>query len=412
MKSICLNCGAPLNTAICDYCGSEKTEYIDNNPSHKAKYDLLIRADEEYNNRNYRAALIDYEQLLNRYPNDQYILEKWCRSKIYNSDVDLVNDNERINKNFPVILTNLVINKKNIESNQIITDIEWILNNIKSKNIPTGQAYAKCFSLYINKYPVESKSFFDKVFNNCDLNESSVWIAPLIFFLLNGGSDTLNDTALYVLRKAFSVDLSPGFYKIIEKYRLNAASVISIINKCDMIGGIYIHLFIRGLFKFSGFSCEDLRGLKNFIKLIPPGLKNNEVIMSINNYVNSELKSNNDLWPKHAYTYNYKTFSEQELNNRCDKFDKYISKRAQNGNSGFCFIATATLGSYDHPVVMDLRMFRDNWLLKREWGVKFTNWYYKHGPKAARAIEKSSFLRKLTFFLIVKPLQFFTKFLM
>jgi tetratricopeptide (TPR) repeat protein len=74
-----------------------------------------------------------------------------------------------------------------------------------------------------------------------------------------------------------------------------------------------------------------------------------------------------------------------------------------------CFIATAAMGDYNHPVVIDLRMFRDNWLLKRNWGVNFTKWYYTHSPKAAAAIEKSYFLRKTTFFLIVKPLQVITK---
>jgi hypothetical protein len=67
------------------------------------------------------------------------------------------------------------------------------------------------------------------------------------------------------------------------------------------------------------------------------------------------------------------------------------------------------MGDYNHPVVMDLRLFRDNWLLKRDWGVKFTNWYYTYGPKAANIIEKSTLLRKLTFFAIVKPLQILTK---
>ncbi|MBW7942882.1 MAG: hypothetical protein H3C64_10965 [Candidatus Kuenenia stuttgartiensis] len=76
---------------------------------------------------------------------------------------------------------------------------------------------------------------------------------------------------------------------------------------------------------------------------------------------------------------------------------------------GGCFIATAAMGDYEHPVVMDLRYFRDNWLLKRKWGVSFTKWYYSQGPKAAQLIEKSFFLRKLTFILIVKPLQIITR---
>jgi hypothetical protein len=59
--------------------------------------------------------------------------------------------------------------------------------------------------------------------------------------------------------------------------------------------------------------------------------------------------------------------------------------------------------------VVDLRTFRDEWLLQRNWGVKFTNWYYTNGPKAANVIEASTVLRKLTFYLIVKPLQLVTK---
>jgi DNA-directed RNA polymerase subunit RPC12/RpoP len=74
-----------------------------------------------------------------------------------------------------------------------------------------------------------------------------------------------------------------------------------------------------------------------------------------------------------------------------------------------CFIATAAMGDYNHPIVMDLRLFRDNWLLKKEWGKSLTNWYYTHGPKAANVIDKSFVLKKLTFVFIVKPLHFITK---
>lgn len=80
-----------------------------------------------------------------------------------------------------------------------------------------------------------------------------------------------------------------------------------------------------------------------------------------------------------------------------------------SGTAAGCFIATAAMGDYNHPVVMDLRGFRDDWLLKRNWGVKFTNWYYSHGPKAASIIEKSFFLRRLTFMILIKPLHIITK---
>ena len=74
-----------------------------------------------------------------------------------------------------------------------------------------------------------------------------------------------------------------------------------------------------------------------------------------------------------------------------------------------CFIATAAMGDYDHPVVKDLRIFRDNWLNEKKWGKSFISWYYENGPRVAKVIEKSTLLRKITFFSIVKPLHFLTR---
>jgi hypothetical protein len=69
------------------------------------------------------------------------------------------------------------------------------------------------------------------------------------------------------------------------------------------------------------------------------------------------------------------------------------------------------MGSYDHPVVVDLRIFRDNCLLTKKWGISFVNWYYTHGPKAARLINKSKVLKYITFIAIVKPLHHLSKIL-
>jgi hypothetical protein len=100
---------------------------------------------------------------------------------------------------------------------------------------------------------------------------------------------------------------------------------------------------------------------------------------------------------------------KQFYNNFYDS-SKYVDSLSAKVKSGSgCFIATAAMGDYNHPVVVDLRMFRDNWLLKRNWGVQFTNWYYTHGPKAANVIEQSNFLKSVTFILVVKPLQLITK---
>jgi len=76
--------------------------------------------------------------------------------------------------------------------------------------------------------------------------------------------------------------------------------------------------------------------------------------------------------------------------------------------AGGCFIATATMGSYNHPAVVQLRFFRDVYLMKHKWGRIFTRVYYKYGPYPANIIAKSSLLKKVSYLLIVKPLVIIT----
>lgn len=104
--------------------------------------------------------------------------------------------------------------------------------------------------------------------------------------------------------------------------------------------------------------------------------------------------------------------SEFELDQKLKKIglDRKVSNQPiiSKSKSG-CFIATATLGDYDHPVVMDLRYFRDNWLLTKTYGISFVNWYYKNGPYVSRLIEKSIVLKKITYYLIILPLHLIIK---
>ena len=92
-----------------------------------------------------------------------------------------------------------------------------------------------------------------------------------------------------------------------------------------------------------------------------------------------------------------------------EKWNAWLEEQKTANKGSACFIATAAMGDYEHPAVLELRGFRDSWLLQREWGVNFTKWYYTHGPKAARVIEKSTILRGLTFVVVVKPLQFLSR---
>jgi hypothetical protein len=89
------------------------------------------------------------------------------------------------------------------------------------------------------------------------------------------------------------------------------------------------------------------------------------------------------------------------------------SKKSQSSSggssSGGCFIATSVYGNYDHPIVLDLREFRDNWLEKKNLGRKFIGWYYKKGPVLASWIDKTKTRKLFAQLFIVKPLHFFVK---
>lgn len=71
-----------------------------------------------------------------------------------------------------------------------------------------------------------------------------------------------------------------------------------------------------------------------------------------------------------------------------------------------CFVATTVYHRYDHPVVEDLRRFRDVYLFNKKWGKSFIKWYYKHGPKLAHFVSKNKTRRSIAKLLVVKPLHF------
>ena len=93
--------------------------------------------------------------------------------------------------------------------------------------------------------------------------------------------------------------------------------------------------------------------------------------------------------------------------NKLKKFDSTYTE-PEFKKSG-CFIATAAMGSYDHPQVMELRHFRDEWILTKNWGESFVKWYYHYGEKAAKVIDKSFVLKKFSYLLIVKPLVYLSR---
>lgn len=83
----------------------------------------------------------------------------------------------------------------------------------------------------------------------------------------------------------------------------------------------------------------------------------------------------------------------------------------EKASSG-CFIASAAMGSFNHPVVVLLREFRDTWLLQRYMGRIFIRYYYIFGPYLAKFIERSILLKRLSYFFTIKPLVWFARVLL
>ena len=76
---------------------------------------------------------------------------------------------------------------------------------------------------------------------------------------------------------------------------------------------------------------------------------------------------------------------------------------------GGCFIATAAYGDYNHPIVIDLRVFRDNYLEQKKWGQSIIRFYYKYSPFFAKWIEKSESIKSITRSIFISPIHFLVK---
>jgi len=113
----------------------------------------------------------------------------------------------------------------------------------------------------------------------------------------------------------------------------------------------------------------------------------------------------------------FKSHKTERLNYVKSKSEKYIKAKKtinpewepeslEKSSTGGCFIATATMGDYNHPTVLQLRYFRDDFIIKRSWGRNVINFYYRWSPYLAKIIKKSNVLRKLSYYILVKPLSF------
>jgi predicted amino acid dehydrogenase len=63
------------------------------------------------------------------------------------------------------------------------------------------------------------------------------------------------------------------------------------------------------------------------------------------------------------------------------------SSSSSSSSSGGCYIATMAYGDYDHPQVMVLRKFRDDFLSKTVIGRSFIKFYYRYSPSLVEKLK-------------------------
>lgn len=101
------------------------------------------------------------------------------------------------------------------------------------------------------------------------------------------------------------------------------------------------------------------------------------------------------------YIKKYREF-EYSNNESMLKLMRYFIKEHDNSfkkvsdEKGGCYIATMVYEDYNHPQVLKLRDFRDNVLLKYNWGKMFVDLYYKNSPWF---VEKLNGLRAVNWFI-------------
>lgn len=66
---------------------------------------------------------------------------------------------------------------------------------------------------------------------------------------------------------------------------------------------------------------------------------------------------------------------------------KKVGSTISSATDGGCYIATMAYGDYNHPQVMELRKFRDDFLSKTIIGRNFIKFYYKHSPSLVEKLK-------------------------
>ncbi|PJJ09112.1 hypothetical protein CLU83_2437 [Flavobacterium sp. 1] len=182
------------------------------------------------------------------------------------------------------------------------------------------------------------------------------------------------------------------------------------------VGTLHFHNFKKNSIEIKVWSCYSEKLFQYFkvmdfvVRMKPTAITCEKGYRSVN-YTNTVSKYTGEHFYKLDGNYSESILLRELFQFSKSELDKILPNNEVTNpkSTSGCFIATATMGNYNHPIVLELRYFRDSWLLKRLWGQKFTEWYYRNSPKAANKIKESTMLKSITFAVIVVPLYCFSK---
>jgi hypothetical protein len=384
MQVKCSSCGASQianQNNLCLYCGTTISSELKSTADEISQIELALF---EYKKGNFSKSSIQFDDILKNQPS---VFIAWVY-KIF-SDFQIIFPNPRQTdfSSFSKDI-NFIIKKANdLNKKKIVEDILIEMFNSLLNKQYTHRDIRYSFWGYIGNYYSANRRDFLNIYNTFSIHLSDEFSISFINELIN----------FYTTRGAELKPFDDDVLKIDE-----IISISPILSRDITLSEKFISTILdvsteywkKRIKREAHFMRDKLPSSDDF--------KTGELLISSLYETNSKLHFTQLLIP---------------FNENCDNISDELktlksneakdSKKSQNEKS--CFIATAAMGDYNHPVVVDLRVFRDEWLLQRNWGVEFTKWYYTNGPKAATVIEKSIFLRKLIYICILKPLQIITK---
>ena len=385
----CTSCGASnqlpegKNSMFCAFCGSSVVK-IESNSNRKNDIESALKVKPEISQRktiNESVPIYDeYSPGSIKYVTEEKVVQEGGELSLINREIKTIeeitswfSDNELSEVKKLNLSKNKIVDIHNIQrfSNLELIDLSQNqlidLNSLKDSNI-----LIETENLNLNNNNLQSLKYISS-FKTSNLNVANNKLTEL---------EDINKLIYNNLSNYYSLTVNLSNNPHLKKINDN---VIDYLNEfTNKIGNLNLNLVGCKEFDLNCLSKLNL----NIIK----------IVFFI--HVDNNMDFPDDLKAK-----GFEKFSNENTPKDCTtwRFTKVLNSKISKDN-GKCFIATASMGSYDHPEVMELRHFRDEWILEKSWGVSFVKWYYHYGAIAAKYIEKSFILKKLSYLLIVKPL--------